>query len=54
MTKELRLIRGKENYERKRFLSNSETLEYVASMNTPKAAPKEVPKEAKKDAPSAK
>ena len=54
MTVEGRLARGKANHDAGKFLSNSETLEYVASMNTPKAAPKEVPKEAKKDAPSAK
>ena len=29
MTKEGRLMRGKENYEKKRFLDNSETLEYI-------------------------
>ena len=32
MTKEGRLLRGKENYDRQRFLENSETLEYAASM----------------------
>ena len=39
MTKELRLIRGKENYENKKFLDNSETKEYINSL--PKAKPKE-------------
>ena len=29
MTKEGRLKRGKENFEKKRFLDNSETLEYL-------------------------
>lgn len=48
MTKELRLIRGKENFERGRFLDNKETLEYIDSMKAQK------PKEAKKDAPSTK
>ncbi len=32
MTNEGRLARGKENYERKRFLDNSETLEYIKSL----------------------
>ena len=49
MTKELRLIRGKENYDRQRFLKNSETLEYISTL--PKAKPKV---EAKKDALSTK
>lgn len=45
MTAEGRLARGKENYDKGRFLDNSETLEYVASL--PK---KETPKkEDKKD-----
>ena len=39
MTAEGRLARGKENYEAKKFLDNSETLEYVATL------PKEEPKE---------
>ncbi len=38
MTKEGRLARGKENYDRKRFLDNSETKEYIESM--PKAKEK--------------
>lgn len=32
MTKEGRLARGKENYEAKKFLDNSETLEYVDTL----------------------
>lgn len=48
MTKQGRLARGKENFERKRFLDNSETLEYMESM------PKAKPKEAKANAPSTK
>ena len=36
MTKEGRLLRGKENYDAKVFLDNSETLEYLASLK-PKA-----------------
>ena len=40
MSKEGRLKRGKENYDAKKFLDNSETLEYVATL-------KEKPKEAK-------
>ena len=37
MTKEGRLLRGKENYEAGVFLDNSETLEYVKSLKeTPK------------------
>ena len=32
MTKEGRLARGKENYERKRFLDNKETIDYVATL----------------------
>ena len=38
MTKEGRLARGKENYDRGRFLENSETLEYVETL--PKAKEK--------------
>ena len=41
MTAEGRLARGKENYERGKFLDNSETLAYVATL------PKEIPKEEK-------
>ena len=44
MTTEGRLARGKENYELKRFLDNSETLEYMATI--PKT------KEKKDDKPS--
>jgi len=32
MSKEGRLARGKENFERKRFMDNSETLEYMATL----------------------
>ena len=32
MTTEGRLARGKANYEAKKFLDNSETLEYVATL----------------------
>ena len=46
MTEEGRLKRGKENYERGRFLDNPETLAYVATI--PKEGKK--PKEAKEDA----
>ena len=46
MTAEGRLARGKLNYEAKRFLNNSETLEYMATLT------KEKPKEVKKDAKS--
>ena len=35
MTNEGRLKRGKENDERKRFLDNSETLEYMATLKKP-------------------
>ena len=42
MTQEGRLARGKENYEAKVFLDNSETLEYIATL--PKEKPKEEPK----------
>lgn len=45
MTKEGRLSRGKENYEKGRFLDNQETLDYIATM--PKEKPKEAPKEVK-------
>jgi hypothetical protein len=42
MTKEGRLARGKENYERGRFLNNPETLEYLESLDkTPEKAPKQ-------------
>ena len=36
MTKEGRLARGKENYDSKKFLNNSETLEYVKNLRKPK------------------
>ncbi len=49
MTKEGRLARGKENYKRKRFLDNQETIDYVATLKTAKA---EKPKEAKDAAPT--
>lgn len=46
MTKEGILLRGKANYEAKKFLDNSETLAYIATLS--KEKPKEVePKEAK-------
>jgi hypothetical protein len=38
MTAEGRLARGKENYERKRFLDNPETLEYMATLKPVKEA----------------
>ena len=44
MTKEGRLKRGKENYEAKVFLDNSETLEYLESIK-PKSKPVVKPKE---------
>lgn len=44
MTKEGRLIRGKENYDRKIFLDNPETLEYIATLS--KTSKKEEIKEA--------
>ena len=49
MTAEGRLARGKENYEAKKFLDNSETLEYIATL--PKEKPKKVetPKKEVKD-----
>jgi hypothetical protein len=37
MTKEGRLQRGKENFERGRFLDNPETLEYLESLPKKKA-----------------
>lgn len=36
--KEGRLKRGKANYEAKKFLDNSETLEYIATLKKPKEA----------------
>ena len=42
MTKEGRIARGKENYEAKKFLTNSETLEYVESLKVKKPVEKEV------------
>jgi len=47
MTKEGRLLRGKANYEAKRFMDNSETLEYIASIK-----PTEKPKEKKNAKPT--
>ena len=43
MTYEGRMARGKENYEAGKFLENSETVEYAATLKveTPKAKPKE-------------
>ena len=49
MTAEGRLARGKANYESKKFLDNSETLAYIATL--PKEAPKVEPKEKPKEAP---
>ena len=49
MTKEGRLQRGKENYEAKRFLDNSETLEYIKTLSKEKPKEQEKPKEVKKD-----
>lgn len=45
MTAEGRQARGKENYDRKRFLDNLETIAYVATLKVEK--PKEVKKEVK-------
>ena len=45
MTAEGRLARGKLNYEAKRFLDNSETLEYIATLKEVKAEKPEKPKE---------
>lgn len=46
MSKEGRLARGKENYERKRFLNNPETLEYISTLKPKKSeAKKKVEKE---------
>lgn len=50
MTKEGRLARGKANLIAKRFLNNSETLEYIASLPKVKPKEEEKPKEVKKDA----
>ena len=36
MTEEGRLARGKDNFERKRFLDNSETLAYIDSLTKEK------------------
>ena len=44
MTSEGMLARGKANFEANRFLNNSETLSYIASMH------KEKPKKEKEDA----
>ncbi len=52
MTAEGRMARGKENYEKNRFLNNPETMDYIETL--PKAKPKEMPKEEKKDAKSTK
>ena len=35
MTSEGRLARGKANFERKRFLKNSETMAYAATLTKP-------------------
>ena len=47
MTTEGILARGKINYEAKKFLNNSETLEYMATLEKPKEV-----KEEKKNAKS--
>lgn len=44
--KEARLARGKENYERGKFLDNSETLEYIETLPKGKEKPVKKPKEA--------
>ncbi len=44
MSKEGRLQRGKENYEKERFLDNSETKEYIETLPKEKT---DKPKEAK-------
>lgn len=41
MTKEGRLSRGKENYEKKRFLDNQETKDYIETLKKTEK-PKEV------------
>lgn len=48
MGAEGRLARGKLNYDSRKFLNNSETLEYIDSLKVekPKAKPKEVKKNA--------
>ena len=45
MTAEGRLLRGKANYEAKKFLKNSETLDYIKTLEKPKEVIK--PKEKK-------
>ncbi len=52
MTSEGRLARGKENFDEGRFLENSETIAYKATMKAEK--PKEEPKEEVKEAKDAK
>lgn len=47
MTKEGRLVRGKENYDNKKFLVIQETIDYLATLNTPKAKKPEEAKDAK-------
>ena len=43
MSREGRLARGKENYDRSRFLDNSETMAYAETLkDTPKEKPKDV------------
>ena len=39
MSVEGRLARGKANYEAKKFLENSETLEYIATLEVEKPKP---------------
>jgi len=48
--KAARLARGKANYETNKFLENSETLEYMASLKKPEPKPEPKPKEVKKNA----
>ena len=50
MTQEGRLARGKENYEKQRFLDNPETLEYISTLETEKPRPKKEVKEEIKEA----
>lgn len=40
MTSISRLARGKDNFERKRFLYNQETLDYIATLEKPKETKK--------------
>lgn len=40
MTVEGRMARGKANYDSNKFLNNSETLEYIETLEKPKEEPK--------------